>query len=488
MFVIMGVTLFTSRIVIRTLGIDDYGIYNIVGGIVILFSFINISLRSAIQRFISYDLGQHDIEEVHKVINLSLLGILIISIICTIISETIGIWFVNNKLDIPENRMYAANWVYQLSVLTFILNLLQTPYQATIISYEKMSFFTWYSVAEVFMKLGVAAFIFYCGESKLITYAILMLAVNVISLILTAGYCHKILKVPIRRYHDKKKFFAIMSFSGWGMVNSSTVIIAQQGGNILLNFFGGVVANGAYGIANQVSAAVNQFVSNFQNAFNPQIIKSFASNEHNEMFRLIVCSGKISFYLLLIITIPFFVNCGEILQLWLGEEPMYATGFCNLMLIYFLVDASQAPLWMLINASGKVKIYQIWSGTITLCNIPISALILYNGGSIYWIFGIRVLLNCICAIIRPLYVKHLISDFSLRQYFLGCVWPIIKVGLLVIGMIAFIYTAEIQRTFLCIAICTMITVVIIWKIGLLKTERNTLSKMAIKLLRNGKTS
>lgn len=483
MFVIMGVTLFTARIVIRALGIDDYGIYNIVGGVVVLFSFINIALRSSIQRFISYELGRHDMVEVHKIFNLSLYGIGIVSIGCFIFAETIGYWFLNNKLNIPDTKIYAANWVFQFSVFTFIVNLFQTLYQATIISYEKMSFFTWYSSAEVILKLVVALLIDYCESNRLIIYSSFILIVSVISLIASSFYCHSILQIPIRKFKDKKKLNSIMSLSGWGMINSSTVIIAQQGGNILINIFGGIIANGAYGIANQVSAAIYQFVSNFQSAFNPQIVKSYSSKEYAEMFKLIIRSSKISFYLLLIIAVPFFIGCGEILRIWLGEEPVYASGFCKLLLIYFLIDASQAPLWMLINATGRVRTYQIWAGSITLLNIPISWLVLHFGGTVFWVFIVRIILNFLCAIIRPLYVTHLIRKFSISQYFSEVVLPIIKVILISLILVGVVEYLKLSNVMVNMSICFILTVGVIWKVGLQNNERRTLKKMLFRFLR-----
>lgn len=435
MFIILAVTLYTARVVIRTLGIDDYGIYNIIGGVVVLFSFINVSLRSGIQRFVAYELGRGDADKTNRVIATSFVIVGIFSIIFFIVSETIGLWFVQNKLVIPQDRAAAVFWVYQFSVLTFIINLVQTPYQATIIAYEKMSFYAGYSIVEVLLKLIIAFLITVATIDKLIIYAALVFAVSIISLLIIAIYCHRGLSVPVKLTGYKEQLSSLFSYSGWSMMNSSTVIVAQQGGNILLNMFIGVAANGAFGIANQVTAAINGFVANFQSAFNPQITKSYSAGEYDALFKLINRTSLFSFCLLAIIAVPFLIESDYVLSLWLGECPQYAVGFCNLMIIYFLIDAAQAPLWMVIHATGKVRFYQIWSGTITLLNIPIAWYLLYNGFSAYCVFTVRVALNGIIAIIRPFYAHHLVREFSILQFTRGTLLPIFKITIICAGII-----------------------------------------------------
>lgn len=430
MFVILGVTLYTARIVIRTLGIDDYGIYNIIGGIVILFSFVNISLRSAIQRFISFELGKDDILGSHRIISSSFYIVLIFSAIFLVLSETIGLWFVSNKLVIPSEKILEAQWVYQFSILTFIIQLFQTPYQAIILSHEKMSFYAGYSVVEVALKLLVALLIATALSNKLIIYAALGAVVSIISLLSTALYSHKCLKIPFKFCGQRRQFKEMFSYSGWSMANSSTVIVAQQGGNILLNLFIGVIANGAFGIANQVTAAVYGFISNFQSAFNPQITKSYSAGEIDATIKLLNRASLFSFSLFALIAVPFFIENDYILKLWLGECPEYASGFCCLMMLYFLVDSMQAPLWMLIFATGKVRIYQIWSGAITLLNIPLAWYLLAIGFSAYWVFIVRLGLNIIIGLVRPFYLHTLVPEFALGNFVRSSVFPIIKIGFL----------------------------------------------------------
>lgn len=417
MFFTMAVSLYTSRIILQTLGVDDFGLYNIIGGVIILFSFVSNSLRGATQRFISYELGKKDKAAVVQVMNMSLLCHILFSILFVILAETVGLWFVFTQLNIPPDRILASKWVYQFCILTFIANIVQSPYYAAIIAHEKMTFYALISIIDVVLKLIIVFILTVSPIDKLITYAFLLFIVSLIVLAVSFMYCvYNIgLGMPHLQY-NKSLFGSIFNYAGWSMVNSCAVVGAQQGGNILINIFSGIAANGAFGIANQVSSAVNMFVGNFQSAFNPQIVKAYSSGHHTEMFRLMNRSASLSFYLLLIIAVPFFLESDFILRLWLGETPEYAVGFCQLMIAYFLVDAIQAPLWMLIGATGKMKSYTIWSGIITILNVPISWILLKQGFSIYWVFIVRVALNIICSIIRPVYVKRIVPGFSIRSY------------------------------------------------------------------------
>ena len=481
MFIILVVTLYTARVVIQTLGIEDYGIYNIVGGVVVLFSFINISLRSAFQRFISFELGKDDITNSNSVIGSSFKIVAIFSLIFLILAETIGLWFLSHKLVIPAGKLTTAIWVYQFSILTFILNLFQTPYQAIIISHERMSFYAAYSIVESILKLIVAFLLIIAPSNQLIIYAALGFCVTIISICITAFYCHNKLEIPIHNKGTRQQLLTLFHYSGWSMANSSTVIVTQQGGNIILNLFVGVIANGAYGIANQVTAAINGFVSNFQSAFNPQITKSYSAGEYQDLFILINRTSLLSFCLLAVISVPFFIECDFILTLWLGECPEYAVGFCNLMLVYFLIDSCQAPLWMLIYATGKVKAYQIWSGIITLFNIPIAAFLLYIGLSAYWVFIVRLVLNSIIAIIRPFYTHILVNDFSVLNYGKEVLLPVFKIVLICLAIIILgISVRGWMSPFLIIIVSVLCSIVLIPIFGIKKADRN----LIVELIKN----
>lgn len=484
MIITLVVALYTSRVILKTLGIEDFGIYNVIGGVVVLFSFISVALRVATQRFVSYELGLGAKGNPNRIFCMSLQCLSLIAVLVVALAETVGLWFVNTQLDLPEGRMGVAACIYQITILSFIANLLVVPYQATIIAYEKMSFYAYVSIIDVFLKLGVALIISICTFDKLIVYTLLLFIVNCISLLLSAFYSHRIIKIgSFKIVKDKDLFKQIMGFSGWSMVNGGAVITAQQGGNILLNIFSGVVANGAYGIANQLTNAIYNFVSNFQSAFQPQIVKQYAADEHNGLNLLMNRASVFSYYLLLIIAVPFCVSSEYVLTLWLGEAPQYAAGFCQLMLLYFLIDALEAPLWMLIGATGKMKVYTIWSAAITVLNIPLSWLFLKNGLSVYWVFIVRAGLNYFCGIIRPLYVRHLVKTFSLREYIKALVRPLTVTA--IIGAFALLYYLlsinihPLHRIFISFGI----TLIIIWICGFNQGEKQWMKNVVVAKLR-----
>lgn len=469
------VSLYTSRVILKNLGVADFGIYNVVGGVVILFSFLSTALRVSTQRFVSYELGLGKKGDTNRVYCMSLCCHVLIALVVLILAETLGLWFVNSKLNIPAARMDAALWVYQITIITFIANLFQVPFHATIVAHEKMSFYAYVGIIDVFLKLGVALLISNCIFDKLITYSFLLFFVSCVGVLLPALYCKKSIKIGSFHYvKDKILFKQIMGFSGWSMVNGCAIITAQQGGNILLNIYSGVVANGAFGIANQVSGAIYSFVSNFQSAFQPQIVKQYAACEYEQMHSLMDRAAVFSYYLLLMLTVPFCVSSEYVLQLWLGQVPDYAAGFIVLLLLYSLIDAIEAPLWMLIGATGKMKVYTLWSAAITVLNVPLSWFLLSIGYNVYVVFIVRVVLNFVCAIIRPIYVRSLVPTFSIRK-FLSIITKPIGTSAVIAVVVIIVHCSSIEiMPALRIFISFVFTLLVIWLIGLKKSERHWL--------------
>lgn len=475
MLVTLIVSLYTSRVVLKNLGVEDFGIYNVIGGVVILFVFLQNALQSSSQRFISYELGLGEKGDTNRVFNMSIQCLLFISIIVLFLAETLGLWFVNTQLVIPNDRTIAAEWIYQITILTFIVSLFQVPYRAYIIAHERMSFYAYLGIIDVLLKLGIAFALSISPIDKLILYASLLLLVNALNIFITIIYCNSCLRIGrFKKVRDKILFKQIMGFSGWSMVSGGTVITAQQGGNILLNIFSGVAANGAYGIANQVSSAIYSFVSNFQYAFQPQIVKQYASKDYTNLYLLMNRAAVFSYYLLLVIAIPFCVSADYILYLWLGQVPDYASGFIMLMLLYFLIDALEAPLWMLIGATGKMKVYTLWSGVITIMNVPIAWLLLKEGYSVYWVFAVRAGLNILCGIIRPWYVRSLVNNFSLRQYMSALVKPISVTIIIAIVAIMYYKMSIVIAPLYRIIVALVSTILLIWFVGTKKQEKQWL--------------
>ncbi len=402
---ILLVSLYTVRVVLATLGAQDYGIYNVVAGVVVLFSFVNNAMVTSTQRFLSFNIGKNDTAKTQQTYSASLLIHIGTALIFIFLAETIGLWFVNSKLNIPSERHTAAMWCYQSSIITTAFNILRVPYNAIIIAYEKMSFFAWISIMEAVLKLLVVYLLVISPLDKLVTYVILLTFVSVVVLICYKAYCSK--RFEIARYEkvrDISLVREILGFSGWSLFGAAANVANQQGTNIMLNVFTNVTVNAAMGIANQVNSAVYSFVSNFQTAFQPQLIKSYAAGEKEEFNNLIVRSAKFSFYLLWIIALPLYLNCELVLTLWLKQVPGYAVAFVRLILIWSLIEAINGPLYMGIQATGRIKSYQILIGIINLSNIPFVVVAFCFGASPSWVLYIRISTNLVALIFRTLVI------------------------------------------------------------------------------------
>lgn len=415
MLVMMLVSLVTSRVYLKTLGETDFGIFNIVGGLVLSFAFISSTMQIATQRFLNYVMAKEDEYSVKKVFNVSLLIYFLISAIILVIAETIGLWFLNSKMNIPPERLIAANWVYQFSVLGFVFQMIRIPYNATIIAYEEMSFYAYFSIFEAILKLGTAFFVVFFGFDKLVVISSLTAIVYLVVFIGYKVYCNK--KYDITHFKwiwDKKIIVEMSKYSGWSLYGAGCIMSSNQGVDLVVNYFWGVTVNAALGIASQLSHAINMLVSNFQIAYNPQLVKLYAQDKFSEFNLLIRRAAKFSFFLLLYAFIPFFLCSSDILHLWLGVYPSYTNDFVRLMLIYVLLDSLQAPLWLSALASGKIKKYQIVTGTIILMNIPIVFLLMKFGLPPQFAWGCRILISVILFIARVWYLKsHMGFQFRL---------------------------------------------------------------------------
>lgn len=425
-FITLAISLYTTRVVLQTLGETDYGIYNVVGGVVVLFTFISNSISSAIQRFLNFELGKTANADIRKVFSMSVNVIVIISIAILILAETLGLWFVNTQLNIPEERMGAALWAYQISIFTCCVTILRVPHNAAIIAYEKMSFYAYLSIIEAVLKLLLVFLLVYISWDKLLLYSLLMLFVAVIVNISYLLYCRS--KLPDIRYKyfwDKNLFKKLISFSGWSLFGSGAEVCNTQGINMILNIFLGVAVNAATGIATQVSNAVYSFVVNFQMAFKPQIVKLYAAGETDAFHKLIFRSSKISYILLSLIILPIIINCPFILDLWLTEVPKYSSSFIIWTLLFYLVDSMSAPLWMAAQATGDIKKYQIWVSVSILLNLPLAYLVLSLGISPVWVFVVKFLVNNVTHLVRLTYLNK-VHCVPFKSFLTDVMYPLLK--------------------------------------------------------------
>ena len=427
MGITMLVQLYTSRVVLQALGIEDYGIYNIVGSVVVMFSFISGPLGTATQRFYNFELGKKDSGNLNTIFNISLYCFVVLAVAMFLIIEIGGVWYINNKMNLPADRMDAAMFAFQISLLTFLMSLVKTPFESLIIAHENMSYYAYVSILDVGLKLLNAYSLTLFGIDKLKLYSVNNLIISVVILICLLVYCHrKFASIYIKRVWDAKIFRSLVSFSGWSLFGSVATMSANQGLNLLLNFFYGVVVNAAVGVANQVSAAVNQFVGNFQIAFRPQIVKYYSGEDLVALRTLVNNTAKYSYFLLFALACPVMFNAQFLLEVWLGEVPQYAAAFVVLNLVYMLLETLSAPMWMTIQATGKIRNYQIVISSVILLNIIISYFFLKAGHSPFVVMGIKCCLDIVCLVIRLLFMKVKIQ-FSVREFIRKVLLPVCAV-------------------------------------------------------------
>jgi|SRR5690554_4134955 len=443
MILVMGVSLFTSRIVLQELGISDYGIYSLVGGIVALFGFFNAAMSSATQRYLSFDIGKGDQEKLRKTFSASLTIHAGIALLVLILAETIGLWYVNYKMVFPPERNFAVNVVYQFSIFSFLLGIIQVPYNALIIARERMNVYAYVSILEVILKLIIVFLLVYFGSDKLITYAILTFVVSFIIRVIYQVYCRKHFKESKYKFeYDKEYYRELMSYSGWNMFGSLAMVARGQGSNILLNLFFGTVANAAYGITMVVQGAVQGFVSNFQMAVNPQIIKNYARGDMQQSLNMIYQSAKLSFFVMLILVVPFLVNIEYIINLWLKEVPPHSIDFIRLALVSLLIDTISGPLVVGAQATGKIKLYQIVIGSFLIMTFPITYILFkyfHNPYVLFWVFIVNALVSLI---FRTFFLRNMIG-LKIKDFFMKVMSPIIVVSALVLFLYSFFnYKAE----------------------------------------------
>lgn len=417
MLLVMGVSLYTVRAILDILGVVDYGIYNVVGGVVTMFAFMNKTLSTSSQRYFSVALAKDDNEDLKRVFSLNLTVFLLLGLIVFVLLETVGLWFVNNKMTIPDDRMFAANIVYQLSIISMLFHIVMIPYMAMVIAHEKMNVFAIIGVAEALMKVVIVFLLVISPIDKLIFYGILMLLMTLGNLSWYVIYCLKHYpESHFRWYWNKKEAFELLGFSGWHFLGTFTTTCRSQGINILLNMFFNPAVNAARAIAYQVYGAVYQFVTNFFTAVKPQIYKSYASEQFEDLYKLINRSTLICTGLLSMLVFPLMANTEMVLGWWLKEVPSYAVVFTQLVLLNGLVDAINLPLTASALATGKIRKYEITLCSINLLNIPISYVVLKFGAEPYMAMVISIILSCVSIVARAFILRGMIQ-LRLRSYF-----------------------------------------------------------------------
>lgn len=430
MLLMMAVNLYTSRVILQVLGVEDYGIYNVVGGVVALFNIMRGSLSTATQRFVTYALGRNDEEYLKRVFSTSMYVHMALCVVIFILAETLGLWLLQHEMQIPTDRTTAAMWVYQCAVISSIVVILSVPYNATIIAREKMSAFAVISLLEVFLKLAIVYMLLLFSIDKLILYAILLLLTQICIRYCYTYYCRKnFSETKLIYVKDVALIKEIGAFSGWSLLGNAAYISYTQGLNVMLNIFFAPTVNAARGIAVQVQSTVNQFVQNFQTALNPQITKSYAAGNLPYMHNLVFRSARFSYFMLLILSLPILIETETILKLWLTIVPEYTVTFLRLILLTTWINSIANPLVISVKATGKVKRYECVVGIIMLLILPISYIFLKLGYPPYFVFVVHLFMEFVAQFARILITRNLIG-FSVSSFMKSVVFRILLVTVL----------------------------------------------------------
>ena len=482
----MGISLFTSRVILQTLGVEDFGISSVVGGVISMFTFINAAMVSSTQRYLNFELVRGDANQLRSVFSTSLQIHALIALAIIVLSETVGLWFLNEKLVIPEARMNAAMWVYQCSILSCAVSIMSTPYNAVIVAHEKMSAFAYISILDVSLKLLVVYLLVVLPFDKLIILAILNLLVQLFIRYIYTLYCHRHFPESYFQFRFNKTLFKEMfGFAGWSFWGNLAAILYTQGLNMMLNIFFGPIVNAARGIAVQVQSAVQQFVGGFQTALNPQITKNYASNNLSQMHSLMFRSARFSFLLLFFLSLPVLMETNFILTLWLKTVPEDAVIFTQIMICISLIYTTANPCIIANQATGKVKIYQMVVGGILLLILPISYVVLKLGAPAYSVFIVHFCIESLAQFSRMYMLRKLIH-LPLWQYMKNIYIPIVSTVAIaiILPLVVRMQVSEGWLRFLAVGFTCVLSVgASSYFIGFTKQERVFFLDKSLRLLR-----
>ena len=487
MVVTLVITLFTSRIVLKALGFDDFGLYNVIGGVVTLFAFLRSSMSSSTQRFLAYEMGSGTTDSLRRVFSVCLTTHILLALVLLVLAETIGLWFLNTHINIPAGREEAANWIYQFAVLSLCMNMVSLPYDADIVSNERMGYFAFLSILDAVLKLAIAYVVLYTMGDHLILYGALMMGISALNLFLNWVYCRlKFAETRYIFYWNKEMFQRIFSFSGWTIYGQLAVVGSNQGTNILVNIFHSVAANAAMGVGHQVNSALTGLVSNFQTAFRPQIMKSYASGDYEYLTSLTNYAPKISFFLLFIVSLPIMLNIDWVLQLWLDRVPAHAGELCIVFMIASLCNAVSAPLSMNIFATGKVRNYQLGLSAAYIAELVAVYVLFRMGCPLVVGVSMKAVLNFVVIFIRLYYTHSTQPQFSLAADARGVVLPVFCAATLTILAsvpVTRMVSDDVTRL-LTTPIVVLVSLAAAYFIGLTGKERQSLKKLINKRKRH----
>jgi O-antigen/teichoic acid export membrane protein len=479
----MLVSLYTVRVVLETLGAEDYGIYNVVAGVVAMFGFLSNAMAGATQRYLAFEIGRGDGDRLRRIFSLSLFTYILIVIIVLFFTETIGLWFINKKLIIPSERKIAILWVFQFTLISFLFTVLTSPYMAVIIAHENMSIYAYVSIIEAILKLGIVFILQRVLFDKLKLYSVLLCFVTITITIVYQSIC--VLKYHESRfkfYWDKKLFIEILSFSGWNLFGATVSALKNPVVNIILNQFFDPIVVASRSIATSVNNAVMSFAGNFNNALRPQIIKTYASGQKTETLRLLYSGTKGTYFLMYIIVMPLLLEAPTILALWITTPPKYTILFLRFTLIDILIESINYPIVTVAHATGNIKLYQCVANGISLLCLPLSWIALALQTPIYSVMLISIIITLIALISRIIIINR-IAGFIVKEFIKEVILPISIITIITaIPLIIshYIFINRMIRLFSITSLSIIVTCICVYLIVLNKSEKYILKNILCK--------
>ena len=473
---VMAIALYVSRLTLKVLGIDDYGIYNVVCGFVSMFTFLNAAFTTGIQRFYNYEYGKNGIEGANRVFISAIITQLVLAAIILVLLESIGLWYMYEKMVIPEERFSAAMWVFQISVVSTVVMMIQVPYNAAILAHEKMDFFAYLSIINQVLKLVIVLVLPLMNGDKLILYGFLFLVVTIIDLLLNLIYAHlKFEEVRFNCRVDKALLKQMLSFSGWNIFGKFSYVMREQGLNMVLNLFFGPALNAARGLAVQVTGAINGFVSNINIAVKPQLTQSFAQGDVHRTFSLFYSVSKISFVTLFLLAVPICLDIHFVLDLWLGKgaAPEYTDTFIVLVIILALISTLGSQISFVVHATGEMRLYQLVTGIVELLIVPVAYIVLRMGASPASVFIVAIIIHTINLFVSLTILRSIVS-FSLKYYLFKIILPLLYssiISLILPLCVRFLLPEGWSRMIVLLVVSTMSVIICFYLFALNKTER-----------------
>lgn len=482
MILVLVVGLYTSRVVLRVLGFEDFGLYNVVGSVVVFLSFLKMALTNATYRYFAFEIGTGNTKKLTDIYSMAINCHILLSLIFIVLLEIGGVWFINNKLNVNPERLFAANWVFQFSLLAFCVSVINTPFSSNIIAHEKMNFYAILSIIEVVLKLAVVYLLVICPFDRLIYYSVLQFIVALLILFCYILYCNKTFKdCKYIRIWDKQIVKDFTSYSGWSLIVNASDVVANQSMSIFFNLFLGVVANAAMGITQQVTSHIVAFLSNFTQALNPQIIKSFAAKQYDYFMKLIFTSSKVSYFLLLFICLPVIANIEFILKMWLGKYPEETPTFIRIIIWYSLFESTQNAFLQAVHATGRIKTHQILMSSLKIASIPVMYYVLWAGHPGSWMLYVWITFTFIWCTVRLIYMHFLIS-LPLKKYLREVLVKIVIISLVVFPITFFsveFFNGGLVGFLVSSSVCSLLMLLLVWFYGLNDSERNIIMSFGI---------